>query len=445
MLDNLKHIPLTNTLLRRTPVMYSHAIRAITATADMDFDQLQAYQQAKIARMLTIARTLPGYRSCPASDELRDWPVLEKPDLLAREHLFTPRKGLAILKAGTGGTTGQPLQLRRSHYNVVFEQAAVDSLCQMTGANPAQARSAILRGDSINLPQNGEQEFWIDEGRRKRIYSAHHLSPSTAARYIASLREYSPDILFCYPSSLAALLVHIDRLDGLRVPLVVTSSEVLHADTLMQARDRLGCDLVDLYGHAERVAMAYAVNGRDYRFLPSYGHIELQPCGNGRAKIIATSLRPDGQVLIRYNTGDIALVGNADAEDLRRMELGLLPFNGIEGRDSEFIELPDGQRIIGLNHIPRGVSGAASVQLHHGAAETMDIYIVPGASFGAPTTRAILENFRAKFPAAIAVRLWSVDAPLREPNGKAPLLLRAPVIPADRRPVHATHGVPAAA
>ena len=241
-----------------------------------------------------------------------------------------------------------------------------------------------------------------------------------------------PDILFCYPSSLAVLIANVEKLDGLRIPLVFASSEVLHESTIAEARIRLGSDVIDFYGHAERIAAAFSVNGGEHHFVGAYGHIELLPCDSHRARIVATSIDPDGQIFVRYDTGDIAITGADDAKVLESIALGSMPFFGIEGRDGEYIELADGRRIIGLNHVPRGASGAASIQLHHTQPDLVDIYVVPGPNYSAATRQRILDNLYAKIPAHIRARIWLTPVPLRQANGKAPLLLRDLVTPSDR-------------
>ncbi|MGE3245804.1 MAG: hypothetical protein AB7F96_16905 [Beijerinckiaceae bacterium] len=440
MFEALKHNPFIDRLLRRVPPFYGRAMKQLNSFEAMDFTARSAHHDEALQAVLARARKLPGYPGAPASDCLQDWPILTKQHLLGRERLYAV-KGLAPRPSGeTGGTTGQPLKVKRTLKNIVFEQAVVDHLCATRGVNAATARIAVLRGNSIPDGPGGKSIHWIDEGQRKRIYNAHRLGPETAQLYIESMREYAPDILFCYPSALATLAANANRLDGLRIPLIYSSSEVLQTETAERARDVFGADILDFYGHAERIACAWSLNGGGFRFLGSYGHIELMPCGDGRARIIATSLDPNGQIFVRYDTGDIAVTGTEDRQTLQRMALGLLPFHGIEGRDNEFIELHDGRRVIGLNHIPRGATGAMRVQLHHAAENLVDIYVTPGPDFGPATLDTISTNFYAKLPAHVEARFWTVDKPVTETNGKAPLLLRRPAVPAARSRL--SHSVP---
>jgi len=332
----------------------------------------------------------------------------------------------------TGGTTGEPLRMKRSIAGIAFEQAIVDFLCEQAGFDARMARSATLKGDVLDPALIAAGRYWYDVGARKRVYSSLQLGQSTATAYRRSLLEYQPEILYCYPSAADALVNQLGDNSGVRIPLVFSSSEVLHAGVRQRVQAALDCRVIDFYGHAERLVAAYSEDGETYRFLPSYGHVELLPAGDGLARIIATSLRSNGQLLVRYDTGDLARVGTADAAALEQISLGLAPFFGIVGRDSEYIDLPDGKRIFVLNHIARGVEGANSVQVHYDGSLGVDIYVVPGKTLSDATCEQILRNFRDRFPATIGATIRMVSAPVREPNGQAPVLLRRPILPPER-------------
>jgi phenylacetate-coenzyme A ligase PaaK-like adenylate-forming protein len=353
--------------------------------------------------------------------------MLEKQALLGHESDYSTRTIFPGTTAATGGTTGQPMRLHRSVLGVVFEQATIDRICAAVGIDLLIARVAVLRGDSIKPVSDRAPPFWVDQGYRRRIFSAHHLTPATAKHFADALRSFAPDILMCYPSSLAALLNILPEECETRVPAILCSSEMLSAHTLNRARSRFGAKVIDFYGHAERVVAAWSVDGGAWRFVPAYGYVELLPERNGLASIIATSLWDHGQLFIRYRTGDLVSVPTDDPEVLQDIALGLEPFLAVEGRQSEFVQLPNGQRIVGLNHIPRGVDGAASVQMHHAEPGLVDIYLVPTESFGEWTRQSLVENFRIKFPPMVKARLIKVARPVRESNGKAPLLLRRPI------------------
>ena len=426
-IDKLKHTALTDRLLRRPPGLYDSARRTIALVDSYSDVQRAEWDAAQLRKILVAARKLPAYKNAPASDDLTDWPILCKSDLMGCEDTCVTPGLLPKSPGATGGTTGQPMRVARNQSGVAFEQATLDMLCLKAGVDLASARVAVLRGDSIKDPSDTSAPFWIDEGPRKRIFSAHHLGARSIGFYEKALRDYAPDALFCYPSSLSNLL----NLLGDHVPqiaLVFASSEMLADDTAAVARRKLGARVINYYGHAERIVAAADIDGAGMRFLPAYGHVELIPDGDGTAKIVATSLWDHGQLFVRYETGDRIRVPSHDPETLGRIARGSLPFPGVEGRDGEYVELAGNRRVIGLNHIPRDVVGAASVQLFHAADRTLDVFIVPNADFGEHTKDVISANLALKFPKDVTARFVLVDGPVREPNGKAPLLLRRPVL-----------------
>lgn len=427
LLDRLKHVDLTDRYIRRFPWIYESARRTITSIESLDRNGRSSWVAGRLSIVLERARSLAGYADARGSSKLSDWPILEKQRLLQHENDFCTTSLLPRARAATGGTTGQPMRIARSLAGIVFEQATIDAICSAAGIDMSAARVAVLRGDSIKPASDFHPPFWIDEGSRKRVFSAHHLIAANARVYADALRAFAPDVLTCYPSSLGALLNVLTDEREIHVPAILSSSEMLSADTLSAAQRRFGAKVIDFYGHAERVVAAWSIDGGPWRFVPSYGYVELLPEGNGLASIIATSLWDHGQLFVRYRTGDLVSVPTYDPDALRDIALGLAPFFGVEGREGEFVQLANGQRIIGLNHIPRGVYGAASIQLHHAETDLVDIYVVPTARFGQDARHSLSENFRMKFPPKVKARLIRVARPVRESSGKAPLLLRAPV------------------
>jgi hypothetical protein len=129
------------------------------------------------------------------------------------------------------------------------------------------------------------------------------------------------------------------------------------------------------------------------------------------------------QVFIRYDTGDFASVGSMTEDARHRTELGLAGFRGIDGRSSERIDLEDGRRIIGLNHLPRDVPGASSIQFRHVQPELVEAFLVPSIDYGEETDSALSRNFYTKFPPEIGLRITKIDVPIRSRSGKVNLLI----------------------
>ena len=142
-----------------------------------------------------------------------------------------------------------------------------------------------------------------------------------------------------------------------------------------------------------------------------------------RARIVGTSLWNERQVFIRYDIGDFASVASMTEDTRRLIELGLAGFRDIDGRSSERIDLKDGRRVIGLNHLPRGVPGASSIQFKHVQPELVEAFLVPSVEYGHDTDSALNRNFYAKFPPEIVLKITKIDVPIRSRSGKVNLLI----------------------
>ena len=126
----------------------------------------------------------------------------------------------------------------------------------------------------------------------------------------------------------------------LRVPVVLSSSEVMSHSLFQQASSQLGAQVIDYYGKGERVCFASTdINGR-YRFNPAYGTVELANVaasqeieGAMTADIIGTGHWNSAFPLVRYRTGDIAVLpSGVSADDVNAIARGAKSFLGILGR-----------------------------------------------------------------------------------------------------------------
>ena len=190
--------------------------------------------------------------------------------------------------------------------------------------------------------------------------------------------------------------------------------------------------MVDYYGQAERSSFAASDAADAFRFHPAYGRVELLPCADEDAppgcklvRIVSTGFWNEAMPLVRYDTGDHALVPEAaSAEDLDAIALGLAPFSGIAGRDGEFIRSPAGDQVCGLNQLPREVAHLLQVQVVQERLDRVIVRALVGPGFG-PADLALLEaNARAKIPSAMQVQVQVVEKLEALASGKTPFILR---------------------
>jgi phenylacetate-CoA ligase len=424
MREFFKRMPIVEDLIRRNPFYYARFRRLLIDTADSDLAERRELRARLLARSIAWAAAVPGYG---AGDRLQlaDFPILTKETLQTRAAEFRAGSLRAGVSATTGGSSGQPLQLLRSPASVTAEQATLDWLAAKAGVDLAHCRIAVLRGDHIKDPDDQNAPFWRYFGKRRLVLSSSHLSPAHFPAFEAELAAFRPDVMLAYPSSLE-LLTSLAEEHGSKLhwKLAISSSETMRPGLRSRARTAFGCMLLDHYGMAERVSLAYSLEDGVYWFVQPYSATELIADEAGDCRIIGSSFWNRAQPLIRYGTGDIALLPK-DAESglLEKITLGLEPFRGIGGRASEVLELANGARVYALAQVTRGVAGAATVQLLQQAPDLVQIVVVPNLRYSGETLAAIRRNFYQKVPSSVRIEFEVRDAPYRLANGKAPVFV----------------------
>ena len=426
----LKATRFSNDAARYNPLHYGFVRRTIDSYDRLDFDGRQALSQWHCRRVLHQARQTNYGRSRLL--DWADWPILDKEAIRDRPGDFA-RRTLISMPATTGGTTGTPLRLTRSLRGVAAEQAFIDSLLE-PGHSFRTDKAAMLRAFAVKDPADNEPPFGrLTQGGRCLMLSSYHLSPKNTWWYARELERFRPDILFAYPSMLARLLNLLERESASpTIPTVLCSSETMPHGLRAEAESRLSARVIDFYGLAERVCFAWSKNGEDYYFSPAYGRTELlasdaDPTMPGcvAARIVATGFWNNSMPLVRYDTGDLAILPTGlTAGEVAEIELGLRPFRGILGRQDETILLPDGTIVYGLNQIPKGIDHASQVQIVQRAPLQVILSVVPKSNYAAADSEALLRNARSRFPPDVQLRVELVDRLSQTASGKTPFVIR---------------------
>jgi phenylacetate-CoA ligase len=422
----IKSLSLALPLIRRNPLLYGRLSRFLEAFESWEPERQRAWRESQLARMLAAAGRTPYGERLGAPRRLGDWPILSKEPIRAAPRDFVSRRHRLAVPATTSGTTGTPLTLRRSFTSIVYEQAVIDRMMSIGGASPRRARIAVLRGDDIKAPDDRTPPFWRHVGSNQLVFSSHHLNRQTLEHFARAAGEFAPEVLFAYPSALESLCaLMLARGMQLRIPLTLCGSEVLTSATIEAARLALSTRVISYYGQAERVAWADD-SGGGYRFLGSYSANELRLVETTSEadtfELVGTSLWNTAMPLVRYHTGDRFLL--AKGSDPVAVAEGRAPILGIVGRQGDYLVSPEGARLIGINHIPRGVPRLLRAQFVQESPERVRVLVIPGAGFDDECRRTLLEHAARKLPSSMRISIEVTDQLLRTPSGKTPLVLR---------------------
>lgn len=438
--SKLKRMDVGERLVRRNPLYYSSVQRELRELEQADDTARSAWVQARLKRILQAAAHTSYGKSIGPRRAIEDWPLLRKEAVRDRPEAFV-REGswgsnLFNAHASTGGTTGVPLKLVRSPESVVAEQVYQDAALEEVGLDPRSARLAVLRGDDIKSPSDSQPPYWIHTmGGRRLLLSSNHLSATTLADFVRELRAFSPDVLWVYPTTLEALCLLLQRAESsLRIPVVMSSSEMLAPEVWPLAQRLLGTKLVDRYGQAERVACAHAFADGAYRFVPGYAHVELiEDSRDGDTtfyEIVGTSLWNTAMPLVRYRTGDlIRLPSGFGPREIGEIVSGRRAFEGVIGRINDVLIDASGTQVLtGVNQIPRGVEHLLRLQVVQDAPQEVVLRVLPGPEFGEDDAQHLMRNARLKIPATIDVKIELATDLQRTERGKTPFVVHGPKV-----------------
>lgn len=428
LLTRLKRIGLSDRLLRRHPVYYARARRALEEFARLDREARRHWQHQRLRRLLEAAGNSEYGKQLGSPRYLGDWPILEKDAVRERPEAFLTGVGWLTAPASTSGTTGTPLKLRRSLASIAHEQAMLDRLVATEGLDPATCQGAVLRGDDIKSPADREPPFWrLANSGKRLIFSSNHLDAQTVGCFVEALRRYAPQVIFAYPTVLESLCaLMLQRGLKLTVPLVICGSEVLTRESCEVARQALEARVISYYGQAERVAWAEGDPESGYRFLPSYGVVELRFVESAPDadiyEVIGTGLWNPAMALVRYLTGDRIRLSPGGSP--AAVEEGRESFPDILGRSGDYILSPSGARLLGIDHIPRDVPHVVRAQFIQESADSVTLLIVPAPGFDEECRRLLLEHASRKLPPSMHLRIETTSRLVRNRAGKAPLVVR---------------------
>lgn len=418
-------------VVRHNPLPRARVARVLRAFAAADKGRRRQLADTLTTTALTAARRSVYGRGF--SDRLEDWPVLTKEVVRDRNpDFFAPT--LLGIPAATGGTTGVPVRLLRSASSVATEQLFLENIAAAHGINLRTARIALLRGDVIKPITDQEPPFGVlSHGGRRLTLSQTHLTPRTFDWYADALRRFQPDVLWVYPS-LVGDLVRLAEERGvpLSLPFVFACSEYMAPSLHRHVAQFLGAKVVEYYGQSERVCLAVGEAVEVYRFQPAYGRVELLPSDDDvidgecrHVRIIATGYWNRAMALVRYDTGDQAMVPrDATAEHLEEIALGLQPFFGVAGRVEEYVLTPEGRKICALSTLVREADNIAQLQILQTARNAVVLRVIPGRHYGEADSHRLMANARTKFPMSMSVAIELTDHLETSRCGKVPLTVR---------------------
>lgn len=241
--------------------------------------------------------------------QIEDLPLVKKEDIAENalnfvSNEFNPKK---LLQVSTGGTTGTSTNIYTSWLDNVRQTAYVDAAINLV--HISSPIICTLREHDLKITE--KYRFW---GKRLML-SPSNINKDSLEYYIDLMRKYRVNILHCYPSSLMVLCkLLLEAQISLNVEAILVSSEIVSVELKHLVREVFpGATFVNVYAQTENVARGISLNGAPFEFLSSKYLVEFLDTGersNGNiiAEIVGTNLEKKSMPLIRFATGDYAVL-----------------------------------------------------------------------------------------------------------------------------------------
>jgi len=320
------------------------------STQWLSAEALRERQDRQLGALLDHARSHCAFYRERIPNDLARWhdiALLTRADLQTQADTIRatayPRAHGKTFDIATGGSTAEPVTVRRTALTQIFWQAATLRDHLLHRRDPS-ATMAIIR----QFPQAVDETKPGRWGGVLRSGPAWHLPISTDVEtQLRWLQKVDPHILLTYPANLDALLTHM-RHEGVtlaRLREVRTVSGTVTAALRERCRQVLGVPLTDLYSAQEVGVIALQCPDSGLLHVQSeHVLVEVldeqgQPCREGEiGQVVVTDLHNFAMPLIRYALRDWAEVGPACS-----CGRGLPTLRRVVGRTRNMAMSPEGK------------------------------------------------------------------------------------------------------
>jgi len=318
-----------------------------------DRDRLEDYQLEQLSNLLEHAyKNVPFYRKIfderglkpndiQDFEDLKELPIITKDDIrknlkdmIARNF---PKNTIEYMN--TGGSTGDPLGFYvEKGVTEAREIAFIKTLWDRVEYH-FRDKCVVLRGYGVPKDKLHRYSFlgrWL-------ILSSFHLDDDSIQLYLKKIGDHSPRYIMAYPSSIT-IIAQYARSRGMSLELdlraLLLGSEEIYPFQRQLLEQVFKARVFSWYGQSEKVVLAgECEQSTCYHTFPEYGITEVvnekgEDVDRGKAGlVVGTSFLNHAMPLIRYSTGDLAILSNRKCECGREYPL----MDRVVGRKQDFI------------------------------------------------------------------------------------------------------------
>ena len=220
----------------------------------------------------------------------------------------------------SGGSTGEPLRFIQDDVyakwgNVAFYYWYKDIL----GIDEPGVKKIILWGSERDLFEGGmgwkaNIANWLTN---TVFLNSFRMTEEDMENYIKTINAYKPDLIRGYAGSLYELCRYAERknMEIYTPKIVVSAAEALGNEVRAKIESIIGTKVYDFYGSREAASIAGECKYGSMHIFMFNNYIEILDAQNqpveeeGEGRVIVTNLHNYSMPLIRYEIGDMAVLG----------------------------------------------------------------------------------------------------------------------------------------
>jgi phenylacetate-CoA ligase len=396
---------------------FLHEVEAFQARDVYRQQQWEEYQTEKLRFLLMhAAQHVPYYRQVVQQTglslqdlahftpkDLSRLPLLSKEEIRRDPDQFVDttvnRKRLHTLL--TSGTTGTPLAIKLTSEVHRLVLASYEARCRRWAGVDYKMSRVMIGGRVVVPTAESKPPFWRYNMAERQLYmSAFHISPANVPAYVGAINKMRPDYLVGYASAHYFLARMICEL-GLEVHkprCVLTSSEKLTPEMRRTIETAYRCEVFDGYSGVEACCLVSECEHHHLHISPDVGIIELlneeglpvQPGELG--EIVATGLLNFAQPLIRYRTGDQAVMSPDPCPCGRDMPV----LRELVGRLEDTVIGPDGREMVRFHGIFVGLPNVRQGQIIQETLTHFHLRLVVEPGFNDEDRHTISQRFEER-------------------------------------------------
>lgn len=352
--------------------------------------------------------------------DLPKLPIVTKDMLRAGYPAMTTRQtGQKTYDSCSSGSTGRPFCVKEDNETAGWYRASFMLALEWAGWHLGEPH--LQTGMTLKRQQGRKVKDWL---LRCHYRSAYDLTDAALDRNLLLLEKHNLQHLWGYPGSIYYLAKRALE-QGWNRPLrsVVTWGDMLYPHYRETIEKAFQTRVTDTYGCAEGIQIAAQCECGTYHIHTLDAIVEFLDDKGGpaaekvSAHLVVTRLHPGPTPLLRYDVGDMGIKGT---DHMCACGRGYDTMLSIEGRDTDVVTTPSGNRLI--VHYFTGIleyfSAIDSFQVIQYEPDAIILRIVPTQSFSDETATQVVDLLKAHGAEDLRIDIELVDNIPLTPGGK---------------------------